>query len=949
MQENSVSSVGYATGLAMAMVPASSPREREVGSLSGARADFVAHLGRRVSELRQGLQALENDPSAIRTRDDLKRRFHALGSAARVLKFHALADELLRLEQVLVSSTKEGALDRSRVTALQRGVDVLVGLAWGEAALSPPPSSVERNSVAFPWPASALVVGPASLAEALLPEMSSPGEGMLECERIEVTPGALEMARALAPDVVVLDTELPGSQELVEKLASDPLTEPVPVVAVGSFSTSERAARWVALGVARVVARPFTPRQLQEACLSVMSLVHRPPRPEPLGQVTLEQLVVRLQEEIRRGLCEAALDQGRLIPVPLGDGHEILAALWSALVRIREVTTVRSGGLVRFQHLGPEGSVAVASWTGESRGVGPRRGDEREAPQRLEGRTVLVVDDDPSVTWFLAGVLRTAGATVLEAHDGETAWELAQQHSPELVISDILMPRLDGFALCRALKRDMALRDVPVILLSWKEDLLQRVRELGANADGYLRKEASAAVVLEHVFEVLRPRLRVERRLQVGGEVRGRLDDLTVCTLLTQVARLQPNARVSVRDAVYLYEIELREGAPRSAIRTTSKGHWEHGSGVLFHLLGVGAGRFVVTPSDAPLRSWLEGSLHEQIRPAIAQIRAAQRLLLGTGSRNVQGVELNLEALQPYLEASPTVSREILNQLAKGVSPQVLLLQGGYPARLLEDVLNDAILHGGVVRIVGMGGEDLLPSAVEQELQRLKVSLSPSSSAVLPSPHLPVAVVSAPLGEADPLEVASPSVAPSWFRADSTPSPFESALQEVTQAEENSLAEPMSVEAIGEEEAPVEVPREAELVLSMGSSTSTSGGDVDGVLGEERREEVRFYLSTPLQVSVEDPPGAALYFGEPLDKGRSEPPPPVLVYEDLRVPPAVGWVDEVSEKVSRETSLALEPSPGPQTVESSPSVREKEVRGRRGAWAWVVGVLLLGVAGSVWA
>ena len=51
-----------------------------------------------------------------------------------------------------------------------------------------------------------------------------------------------------------------------------------------------------------------------------------------------------------------------------------------------------------------------------------------------------------------------------------------------MIVSDILMPGLDGFALCREIKRDVALSDVPVILLSWKEDLLQRVRELKPDA-----------------------------------------------------------------------------------------------------------------------------------------------------------------------------------------------------------------------------------------------------------------------------------------------------------------------------------------------------------------------------------------------------------------------------------------------------------------------------------
>src|SRR5262249_25589380 len=150
-----------------------------------------------------------------------------------------------------------------------------------------------------------------------------------------------------------------------------------------------------------------------------------------------------------------------------------------------------------------------------------------------------------------AGVLRAAGAKVLEAHDGKRALELSLRKSPHLVISDVLMPGMDGFALCRALKRDIAMRDVPVILLSWKEDLLQRLRELGADADGYMRKEESSAAVLQRVFEVLRPRIRIEARLSSGGEVRGRLDGVTPRALLEIVAKVRRDARISIRDASF--------------------------------------------------------------------------------------------------------------------------------------------------------------------------------------------------------------------------------------------------------------------------------------------------------------------------------------------------------------------------------------------------------------
>ena len=321
----------------------------------------------------------------------------------------------------------------------------------------------------------------------------------------------------------------------------------------------------------------------------------------------------------------------------------MLAALWGAVARIRDLATIESRGAVRFVQTGPEGALPYAPWLGETnvRGEQGNRvrslGEARAAKgASLERMTIVVADDDAAITWFLAGVLRSAGATVYEARDGERAFELACEHSPDLVLSDIVMPGLDGFALCRAIKRDFALRDVPVVLLSWKEDLLQRVRELGAGADGYLRKEASAGSIVQRLREILAPRLRVAERLAHGGEVRGRLEGLTPRTLLSLACTHRPASTLTVRDARDLYEVEIREGHPVRATRTTAEGSYERGPGVLARLLGVGSGRFVVVPIAhddverlSTARPDLFGSLAEQLVPPIASARAAQRRLSG--------------------------------------------------------------------------------------------------------------------------------------------------------------------------------------------------------------------------------------------------------------------------------------------------------------------------------
>ncbi len=382
--------------------------------------------------------------------------------------------------------------------------------------------------------------------------------------------------------MIILDADRPGTKELTLALTADSLTELVPIVVVGRWSRSEDASAYVALGVARALSKPVSPDALRRAVIDAARSVglQRDAARSPLGEVSLDDLGARLADELRRGLEGAALAAGRGARFDLGEGSEVLAAVWGAVARIRDIVTIHSRGEVRFAPSGPEGALPLASWL-DGRDAGAASGSRALRPSdtraaaaaiSLEGKTIVVADDDPAVTWFLAGVLQAAGAIVHEAHDGARALETAFRSTPDLVISDVLMPGVDGFALCRALKRDVVLRDVPVILLSWKEDLLQRVRELGADADGYLRKEQSAASIVQRVREVMRGRHRIAERLAKGGEVRGRLDGLTTRTLLGLACAHRPASIVSVRDAAFLYEIEIRDGRPARASRTSSDG-----------------------------------------------------------------------------------------------------------------------------------------------------------------------------------------------------------------------------------------------------------------------------------------------------------------------------------------------------------------------------------------
>ncbi len=705
--------------------------ERTGQGLSGVNAEFVASLGKKVADARASLTTLEADSGSKSARDDLRRKLHAMGTGARMLRFDVMARALAEAEATL-DAIGSGGPSRKALVDLAKVLDDLPALAWSPSLPEPAmetsleaPAADERKSqpelLAAP-PLTALVIGPDSLAE-MFAEEADRASRHVECERTEDAQIALEMARSISPDVVILDAKTESVEELIEALSDDPLTEPVPVIVVGTM-TGEIASRFIALGVARTLIAPFSADALRSLCEEVVDQREGRTIRMTLGEPTIEQLGERLAAEVHRALVDSVAVHSRGHRVSLGEGTEVMAAIWGAIARIREVVTARTNGEVRFAGRGPEGTALLAPWLNPDIPGADRarpRGRGAAADVVLEGRRVVVADDDPGVTWFLSDLLRTSGCIVFEALDGATALDLAMRESPDLVISDILMPKLDGFALSRALKRDVALRDTPIILLSWKEDLLQRVRELGASASAYLRKETDARAVLARVREALWPRARVEARLKGTGEIRGRLDGITPCSLLQLVCALRPNARVTVRDASCLYEIEIRDGAPRRASKTSGEGNFTRGAPALAALLGVGAGRFVVAPaSSGPIEGELQGTLSAQLTQPIATARGAISLvptmLVGERTR----VELDPEMLPGYLSSTPEPARSLVRLIAEGHYVQDVLSSGSVMPSLIEDVVSDLAARGAIISVETQSGEDLLPAAIADALAVLQ-------------------------------------------------------------------------------------------------------------------------------------------------------------------------------------------------------------------------------------
>lgn len=122
----------------------------------------------------------------------------------------------------------------------------------------------------------------------------------------------------------------------------------------------------------------------------------------------------------------------------------------------------------------------------------------------METYTVLIVEDDASMARVLEVQLKTGGYQVLTAVNGEEGLKLAQGRTPELILSDIMMPIMDGYELCRSVKRDPKLWRIPVILLSAKADRASVIHGYAVGAAKYLVKPMKR----EELFKAIDLRLK---------------------------------------------------------------------------------------------------------------------------------------------------------------------------------------------------------------------------------------------------------------------------------------------------------------------------------------------------------------------------------------------------------------------------------------------------------
>lgn len=120
----------------------------------------------------------------------------------------------------------------------------------------------------------------------------------------------------------------------------------------------------------------------------------------------------------------------------------------------------------------------------------------------MDKKKVLVVDDEEYIRLLVFSILGK-GYIVLEAEDGKIAVQMARKHKPDLIFMDILMPNMDGYTACQAIKKNPVTKTIPIVMLTGIDYELNKKLSQEIGADGYITKPFSAQEIRDIIGRLL--------------------------------------------------------------------------------------------------------------------------------------------------------------------------------------------------------------------------------------------------------------------------------------------------------------------------------------------------------------------------------------------------------------------------------------------------------------
>ena len=167
-------------------------------------------------------------------------------------------------------------------------------------------------------------------------------------------------------------------------------------------------------------------------------------------------------------------------------------------------------------------------------------------------KTILIVDDERTIVDMLVYNLQREGYNTLEAEDGETAVSIALNEKPDLVLLDIMLPKMDGLAVCKRIRQSL---DIPILMISAKDEEIDKILGLELGADDYITKPFSVRELMARVKANLR-KSEASKESSDGDDSKDESNQIVVGDLSLDLNKFEVRARGEIVDLT-LREFEV--------------------------------------------------------------------------------------------------------------------------------------------------------------------------------------------------------------------------------------------------------------------------------------------------------------------------------------------------------------------------------------------------------
>lgn len=260
-------------------------------------------------------------------------------------------------------------------------------------------------------------------------------------------------------------------------------------------------------------------------------------------------------------------------------------------------------------------------------------------PEGTHERKILVAEDEPLLAQIFADVLSQLPVRILRAGNGRDALEMARRELPDLILLDAVMPELDGFQVAWSLKAGPETSRIPIIFLTSRDRMDDKIRGLELGAEDYLVKPVHHEELLARVRNVLQRAAAREMAPPAGASlVAGRLEAMSLANLIQVLEVEQRTGVLTLTRGQEAGHIHFREGQMTHAVQGARRGE-----AAVFRLLRWAEGEFAFDAEPRPA-------------PAVAEVRGPNRMLLVDGAQRgdrMDALLAELPGLPPRLRIAP--------------------------------------------------------------------------------------------------------------------------------------------------------------------------------------------------------------------------------------------------------------------------------------------------------